>query len=103
MSSEANDTQSIGSKCFFCVCQNKPSNRREILQSPNLKSFSFAELKAATRNFRPDSVLGEGGFGCVFKGWIDEESLTASKPGTGTVIAVKRLNKEGWQGHQNGW
>ncbi|GMP89362.1 hypothetical protein CsSME_00040981 [Camellia sinensis var. sinensis] len=54
----------------------------------------------STRNFRPDSVLGEGGFGSVFKGWIDENSLTASKPGTGTVIAVKRLNQEGLQGHK---
>ncbi|KAL7173397.1 hypothetical protein ACSBR2_032791 [Camellia fascicularis] len=54
----------------------------------------------STRNFRPDSVLGEGGFGSVFKGWIDENSLTASKPGTGTVIAVKRLNQEGFQGHK---
>jgi serine/threonine protein kinase len=45
-------------------------------------------------------VLGEGGFGCVFKGWIDEKSLTASRPGTGLVIAVKKLNQDGWQGHQ---
>ncbi|KAK6227970.1 hypothetical protein SCA6_000310 [Theobroma cacao] len=72
----------------------------EILQSSNLKSFSFSELRTATRNFRPDSVLGEGGFGCVFKGWVDENSLTAAKPGTGMVIAVKRLNQEGLQGHQ---
>ncbi|CAH8334079.1 unnamed protein product [Eruca vesicaria subsp. sativa] len=100
MSSEANDTQSMGSKCSSVSVRTSPRTEGEILQSPNLKSFSFAELKAATRNFRPDSVLGEGGFGCVFKGWIDEESLTASKPGTGMVIAVKRLNKEGWQGHQ---
>ncbi|KAE8727686.1 Serine/threonine-protein kinase BIK1 [Hibiscus syriacus] len=54
----------------------------------------------ATRNFRPDSVLGEGGFGSVFKGWIDEISFVASKPGTGLVIAVKRLNQEGFQGHK---
>ncbi|XP_021295433.1 probable serine/threonine-protein kinase PBL10 [Herrania umbratica] len=72
----------------------------EILQSSNMKSFSFSELRTATRNFRPDSVLGEGGFGCVFKGWVDENSLTAAKPGTGMVIAVKRLNQEGFQGHQ---
>ncbi|CAN6808422.1 hypothetical protein Bca4012_002777 [Brassica carinata] len=100
MSSEANDTQSMGSKCSSVSVRTSPRTEGEILQSPNLKCFSFAELKAATRNFRLDSVLGEGGFGCVFKGWIDEESLTASKPGTGMVIAVKRLNKEGWQGHQ---
>ncbi|KAJ7950304.1 Protein kinase [Quillaja saponaria] len=76
-----------------------PRSEDEILQSSNLKSFSFSELRAATRNFRPDSVLGEGGFGSVFKGWIDEHSLTASKPGTGVVIAVKRLNQDGFQGH----
>ncbi|CAH1430615.1 unnamed protein product [Lactuca virosa] len=77
-----------------------PRSQTEILQSGNLKPFSFNVLKLATRNFRPDSVLGEGGFGSVFKGWIDEQSLTAAKPGTGTVIAVKRLNQEGLQGHQ---
>ncbi|KAH9327593.1 hypothetical protein KI387_007771, partial [Taxus chinensis] len=81
---------------------NLPSPRTEgeILQKSNLKSFSFIELKNATRNFRPDSVLGEGGFGCVFKGWIDEHSLLATKPGMGLVIAVKKLNQEGLQGHK---
>ncbi|KAI3734880.1 hypothetical protein L6452_14360 [Arctium lappa] len=77
-----------------------PRTQTEILQSGDLKPFSFNVLKMATRNFRPDSVLGEGGFGSVFKGWIDEQSLAAAKPGTGTVIAVKRLNQEGLQGHQ---
>jgi serine/threonine protein kinase len=77
-----------------------PKSEGEILQSSNIKSFTFNELKSATRNFRPDSVLGEGGFGSVFKGWIDEQSLAASKPGTGIVIAVKRLNQEGFQGHK---
>lgn len=77
-----------------------PRSEGEILQSSNLKSFSFNELKTATRNFRPDSVLGEGGFGCVFKGWIDEHTFAPAKPGTGMVIAAKRLNQEGFQGHQ---
>ncbi|XP_020205589.1 receptor-like cytoplasmic kinase 176 [Cajanus cajan] len=72
----------------------------EILQSSNLKSFSYNELRAATRNFRPDSVLGEGGFGSVFKGWIDEHSLAATKPGIGMIVAVKRLNQDGFQGHK---
>ncbi|CAN1275307.1 Receptor-like cytoplasmic kinase 176, partial [Linum perenne] len=63
-----------------------PRSEGEILQSSNLKVFSFAELRSSTRNFRPDSVLGEGGFGSVFKGWIDEN--------------LKRLNQDGWQGHK---
>ncbi|AEE28145.2 Protein kinase superfamily protein [Arabidopsis thaliana] len=97
---DAKDIGSLGSKASSVSVRPSPRTEGEILQSPNLKSFSFAELKSATRNFRPDSVLGEGGFGCVFKGWIDEKSLTASRPGTGLVIAVKKLNQDGWQGHQ---
>ncbi|KAI3816050.1 hypothetical protein L1987_15735 [Smallanthus sonchifolius] len=77
-----------------------PRSQTEILQSGDLKPFSFNVLKSSTRNFQPDSVLGEGGFGSVFKGWIDEQSIAAARPGTGTVIAVKRLNQEGLQGHQ---
>ncbi|CAA3016208.1 probable serine threonine- kinase PBL3 [Olea europaea subsp. europaea] len=77
-----------------------PRSEAEILSSANVKSFSFNELKNATRNFRPDSLLGEGGFGYVFKGWIDENTLTAAKPGSGIVIAVKKLKPEGFQGHK---
>ncbi|RWW84902.1 hypothetical protein BHE74_00006470 [Ensete ventricosum] len=77
-----------------------PRSEGEILQSVNVKSFTFSELRIATRNFRPDSVVGEGGFGSVFKGWIDEHTLAAAKPGTGVVIAVKKLNQEGYQGHR---
>lgn len=77
-----------------------PRSEGEILQSTKLKSIGFSELKNATRNFRPDSVLGDGGFGSVFKGWIDESSLIATKAGTGMVIAVKRLNQDGIQGHK---
>lgn len=77
-----------------------PRSEGEILSSPNLKAFSFNELKNATRNFRPDSLLGEGGFGHVYKGWIDEQTYTAAKPGSGMVVAVKRLKPEGFQGHK---
>jgi len=81
-------------------CLPTPRSEGEILSSPNLKAFSFNELKNATRNFRPDSLLGEGGFGYVFKGWIDEHTLTAAKPGSGMVVAVKKLKPEGFQGHK---
>lgn len=77
-----------------------PRTEGEILSSPNLKAFTFNELKSATRNFRPDSLLGEGGFGYVFKGWIDGTNFTASKPGSGIVVAVKKLKTEGFQGHK---
>ena len=96
--SDGNDLSNLSSKS--ATIPPTPRSEGEILESSNLKNFPFNELKVATRNFRPDSVLGEGGFGSVFKGWIDENSLTAAKPGTGLVIAVKKLNQEGFQGHR---
>ncbi|XP_050204090.1 probable serine/threonine-protein kinase PBL3 [Mercurialis annua] len=66
----------------------------------NLKSFSFNELKNATKNFRSETILGEGGFGCVFKGWLDGNTLAPAKPGSGIVVAVKRLKAESFQGHK---
>ncbi|XP_044488940.1 probable serine/threonine-protein kinase PIX13 [Mangifera indica] len=70
----------------------------QILPTPSLRVFNFAELKAATRNFRSDTVLGEGGFGKVFKGWLDEKA--PGKSGSGTVVAVKKLNSESLQGFE---
>ena len=100
ISKDANDLSRSSSKFSSTSIPQTPRTEGEILQASNLKSFSFSELRTATRNFRPDSVLGEGGFGSVFKGWIDEHSLAATKPGTGIVVAVKRLNQEGFQGHR---
>ncbi|XP_073291717.1 probable serine/threonine-protein kinase PBL10 [Primulina huaijiensis] len=99
VSTDGNDDISISSSKLSSV-ESVPRSEGEILQSPNLKSFSYADLKLATRNFRPDSVVGGGGFGSVFKGWVDEKLFTAAKPGTGLVIAVKKLNQESLQGHK---
>jgi len=77
-----------------------PRSEGELLPSPTLKAFTFNELKTATRNFKPNSMIGEGGFGCVYKGWIGERSLSPSKPGSGMVVAVKKLKSEGFQGHK---
>ncbi|KAF3630161.1 Protein kinase APK1B, chloroplastic [Capsicum baccatum] len=96
----ASDGRELSSRHSYSSAPLTPRSQSEILESSNLKSFSFNELRVATRNFRPDSVLGEGGFGCVFKGWIDETTFKAARPGTGLVIAVKRLNQEGFQGHK---
>ncbi|KAL9667958.1 hypothetical protein QQ045_002328 [Rhodiola kirilowii] len=77
-----------------------PRTEHEILSASNLKSFTYHELQKATRNFLPEFLLGEGGFGCVYKGWVNEQTLNAAAPGCGMVVAVKRLSPEGFQGHK---
>ncbi|KAK4771099.1 hypothetical protein SAY87_031631 [Trapa incisa] len=68
--------------------------------TPNLRMYTLGELKKATRNFRPDTMLGEGGFGRVFKGWIDENTLDPAKVGVGIPVAVKKSNPDSEQGLQ---
>ncbi|KAK9052446.1 hypothetical protein SSX86_029075 [Deinandra increscens subsp. villosa] len=77
-----------------------PNITDELKIASQLRKFSFNELKLATRSFRPESLLGEGGFGCVFKGWISENGTAPVKPGTGLSVAVKTLNHDGLQGHK---
>ncbi|KAE8708689.1 Serine/threonine-protein kinase PBS1 [Hibiscus syriacus] len=50
--------------------------------------LQYEELKEATNNFAPSSILGEGGFGRVFKGVLTD----------GTAVAIKRLTNGGPQG-----
>lgn len=37
-------------------------------------TFTFRELAAATKNFRADCLLGEGGFGRVYKGRLESSN-----------------------------
>ncbi|XP_060189416.1 probable serine/threonine-protein kinase PIX13 [Lycium barbarum] len=73
-------------------------NGGQILPFPNLKIYSFADLKLSAKNFKSDSVLGIGGFGTVFKGWVDEKTLAPTKAGSGMNVAIKKLNSESTQG-----
>lgn len=55
------------------------------------QTFTFRELAAATKNFRPECLIGEGGFGRVYKGRLES---------TGQVVAVKQLDRNGLQGNR---
>ncbi|THU49426.1 hypothetical protein C4D60_Mb06t09450 [Musa balbisiana] len=75
-------------------------NKGDASTTVSLKSFSLNDLKTATKNFSSNSYLGEGGFGCVFKGWIDEHTYAPTRPGVGIVVAIKKLKRESFQGHK---
>ncbi|PRQ58766.1 putative protein kinase RLK-Pelle-RLCK-VIIa-2 family [Rosa chinensis] len=62
----------------------------------NLREFTCAELKAATKNFSLSLMLGEGGFGGVYRGII----RSAQDPHKKIDVAVKQLSKRGLQGHK---
>lgn len=51
------------------------------VQLGHLKHFKFKEIKKATNNFSQRNILGEGGYGIVYKGRLPD----------GTIVAVKRL------------
>lgn len=81
---------------YSTTASNRGSNNssgkleEELNISSKLRKFSFNDLKLAARNFRPELLLGKGGFGCVFKGWVEEN-------GTGLTVAVRTLNHDGTQ------
>ncbi|XP_027349571.1 probable serine/threonine-protein kinase PBL26 isoform X2 [Abrus precatorius] len=97
--------------CFPCFTKSKRSNSKKEQGSgptpqenvkqkaddPNqvdtsniqAQNFTFRELAIATKNFRQECLMGEGGFGRVYKGTI---------PATGQVVAVKQLDRNGMQG-----
>ncbi|XP_074575535.1 serine/threonine-protein kinase PCRK1-like [Curcuma longa] len=68
-----------------------------LSQRPNnVKVFTFKELKNATNNFSHALMIGEGGFGCVYRGTI----RSPKDPSTSFDVAIKRLNRGGNQGHK---
>ncbi|XP_058207983.1 serine/threonine-protein kinase PCRK1-like [Rhododendron vialii] len=79
-------TESVGRSTFPSLSQ-RPSN---------LRVFTYAEMKTATRNFNRTTKIGEGGFGCVYKGAIKSSDDPQGK----LDVAVKQLGKRGLQGHK---
>lgn len=53
--------------------------------------FTYQELSAATNNFSYNLMIGEGGFGRVYRGRI---------AGKTDEVAVKKLDKHGYQGNR---
>ena len=62
-------------------------------RAQNLRVFSFSELARATNNFNRLLKIGEGGFGSVYKGTIKP----VGGKGDPIVVAIKKLNRDGFQ------
>ncbi|KAK4779721.1 hypothetical protein SAY87_015827 [Trapa incisa] len=71
----------LSQQVFFDVNgQYKEQHSGEICLG-NLKKFNFRELQMATNNFSSKNLIGKGGSGNVYKGYLRDK----------TVVAVKRL------------
>ncbi|CAM6094199.1 unnamed protein product [Calypogeia fissa] len=57
---------------------------------PGPQRYSYKELDMATKNFEWSLVIGQGGFGTVYKGYLKDSSKA--------TVAVKRLRTHAWQG-----
>ncbi|XP_071742206.1 probable serine/threonine-protein kinase PBL7 [Rutidosis leptorrhynchoides] len=79
------------------IVQASISNERVEKNSPpaeggpmnTAKTFTYAQLVNATDNFNRVYYLGEGGFGKVYKGNLEDSDQ---------VVAIKKLDREGLQG-----
>ncbi|XP_062145820.1 probable serine/threonine-protein kinase PBL15 isoform X2 [Alnus glutinosa] len=80
-------------------CSSSTRINEDLAQSfgPDLYDFQVSELRAITQNFSSNFLLGEGGFGTVHKGYIDDNFRQGLKA---QPVAVKLLDIEGLQGHR---
>ena len=74
---------------FFTTNSSKTGG--SLLSADLHRYFSLAEIKSATNNFDDIFITGVGGFGNVYKGYINNET---------TPVAIKRLKPESSQGAQ---
>ncbi|CAL9053749.1 unnamed protein product [Musa banksii] len=77
---------------WLCCCKWSMHFAADVLdyefEMGHLRRFSYRELQAATENFNAKNILGQGGFGVVYKGHLRN----------GTMVAVKRLKDPNFTG-----
>ncbi|XP_038898279.1 receptor-like protein kinase FERONIA [Benincasa hispida] len=73
------------------LSRNRIKTRTSKLPSELCRYFSLAQMRVATNNFDDIFIVGIGGFGNVYKGYIDDGA---------TQVAIKRLKAGSKQGAQ---
>ncbi|KAK9065876.1 hypothetical protein SSX86_015278 [Deinandra increscens subsp. villosa] len=69
----------------------------------DLRVFNFSDLKSATKGFNRTLMIGEGGFGCVYRGVVNAGAGAGDGNVTGDRyldVAIKQLDRNGFQGHK---
>lgn len=85
VSSFSTDNSSV-SNTQFKYSGSSRSSRASVGQV-GAADFSFEEIYKATKNFSPANIIGDGGFGTVYKGKLKD----------GSLIAVKRAKKNNYE------
>lgn len=76
---------------------SSPEDLSLSLMGCDLIPFTLAELDVATSGFSDANFLGEGGFGPVYKGFVDDKVCPGLEA---RPVAVKLLDLDGAQGHK---
>ncbi|KAJ0028499.1 hypothetical protein Pint_35116 [Pistacia integerrima] len=85
---------------LFIFYKKKSKHKQEVskkqsiakipIKAASVKGFSFTELEKATSGFSESSLVGQGGYGKVYKGILDN----------GTAVAIKRAQQGSLQGER---
>ncbi|XP_074303114.1 calmodulin-binding receptor-like cytoplasmic kinase 2 isoform X1 [Silene latifolia] len=77
-------SKNTGSSPYYNGTRSSESSKLRTGEFLGSLNFTLDDIQKVTKNFSQDNLIGEGGFGTVFKGQLQD----------GTQVAVKRARKD---------